>query len=98
MAKTAYRRNRSFVEDLAVCTVHMHNGDEVGLSHKRRAIVRALNQTATPRQRQCLYLYYGRGMKQADIGKTLGIDISTVSRTIQRGEDHVTAALDLTED
>lgn len=98
MANTAYRRNRAFVEDLAVCTVHMHNGDEVGLSQKRRAIVRALNQTATARQRQCLYLYYGRGMKQADIGKTLGIDISTVSRTIQRGEDHVTSALELTEE
>lgn len=96
MAKTAYRRNRAFVEDMTVCTVHMNNGDEVGLSGKRRAIVRALNRTATPRQRQCLYLYYGRGMNQANIGKTLGIDISTVSRTIQRGEDHVTSALELT--
>lgn len=92
MARTAYRRERNFVEDLSVCTVHMHNGDEIGLSPRRRAIVRALSRRATPRQRQCLYLYYGRGMNQSSIGSLLGIDISTVSRNIAHGERHVREA------
>lgn len=89
MTNVKYRRDKRLVEDLCVCTVHMHNGDEVGLSPRRLAILRTLNRRATPRQRQCLYLYYGRRMNQAAIGSLLGIDISTVSRNISHGERHV---------
>lgn len=80
------RRERQFVEDLRVCTIHMHNGDETGLPPRRRAIVRALNSLVTPRQRFCLYLYYGRHMSQRDIAAELGVDDSTVSRNITNGE------------
>ena len=52
MSKPIYRREKALVRDLAVCTVHMQNGDEVGLSPRRRTIVRALRRSATPRQRQ----------------------------------------------
>ncbi len=40
----------------------------------------------TPRQQQLLTLYYGEGKSMPEIGDALGIDKSTVSRTIQRGE------------
>jgi RNA polymerase sigma factor (sigma-70 family) len=97
MAKTVYRRDRQYVQDLAVCTLHMANGDEIGITGRRRAILRTLNQQVTPRQQQCLYLYYGRGLNQAAIAKLLGIDISTVSRNILHGERHVDATLALLE-
>ena len=98
MARTAYRRKKHFVEDMAVSTRHMENGDEIGLTPRRRAIVRGLNQRATARQRQVLYLYYGRGLNMETIGKLLNIDISTVSRTVKRGEAHARRAMDLVQE
>lgn len=98
MSKPIYRREKELVQDLSVCTVHMQNGDEVGLSPRRRAIVRALRRQATPRQRQCLYLYYGRGLNMQEIAGLLGLNISTVSRNIGNGERHVTEALALVEE
>ena len=37
-------------------------------------------------QRRALLLYYGEGLNMREIGEQLGLDKSTVSRTIQRGE------------
>ena len=98
MSRPVYRNPKSLVQDLSVCTVHENNGDEVGLSPRRKAIVRALRRRATPRQRQCLYLYYGRGLNQQAIAKLLEVNVSTVSRNISNGERHVQAALALLED
>lgn len=98
MSRPVYRNPKSLVQDLSVCTVHENNGDEVGLSPRRKAIVRALRRRATPRQRQCLYLYYGRGLNQQAIAKLLEVNVSTVSRNISNGERHVQEALALLED
>ena len=95
MSRAIYRRENELVRDLTVCTAHANNGDEIGLSPRRRAIVRALRGQATARQRQCLYLYYARGMNQAAIAKLLQINVSTVSRNIANGERHVDDALAL---
>ncbi len=97
MSRAIYRRDRALVNDLAVCTAHANNGDEIGLSPRRRTIVRALRGQATARQRQYLYLYYGRGLNQEAIAKLLCINVSTVSRNITNGERHVDAALALLE-
>ena len=40
----------------------------------------------TPKQRQALLLYYGEGLNMREIGERLGVDKSTVSRNIKRGE------------
>ena len=83
------RRDRSFVNEMRICTIHMHNGDEIGLTSRQQILVRALNHLTTPRQQLCLYLYYGRQLSQQDIADELGIDESTVSRTIAKGEKHI---------
>ena len=49
MSRAIYRRDRALVNDLAVCTAHANNGDEIGLSPRRRTIVRALRGQATAR-------------------------------------------------
>ncbi len=95
LSRPVYRREKALVRDLAVCTVHMNNGDEVGLSPRRRAIVRALRRQATPRQRECLYLYYGRGLSMGAIARLLAVNVSTVSRNVRNGERHVADALAL---
>ena len=38
------------------------------------------------RQREYLLLYYGERLNMKQIGDRLGVDKSTVSRTIKRGE------------
>ncbi len=84
-----YHRDQSFVNEMRICTIHMHNGDEIGLTPRQQILVRALNHLTTPRQRLCLYLYYGRQLSQQAIADELGIDASTVSRTIAKGEKHI---------
>ena len=98
MSRPVYRKAKSLVQDLSVCMAHVNNGDEVGLSPRRKAIVRALRRRATTRQRQCLYLYYARGLNQQSIAKLLDVNVSTVSRNIRNGERHVEEALALVED
>ena len=46
--------------------------------------LRALREDVTPRQREMLLLYYGEQLNMRQIGTRLGVDKSTVSRTINR--------------
>ena len=52
-----------------------------------RNLRRAREQELTPRQREMLALYYDRGLKMVQIAKKLGVNRSTVSRTIKRAQD-----------
>ena len=45
----------------------------------------ALEEELTPRQRQVVHMYYIDQMLMRDIAETLGVNVSTVSRTIARG-------------
>ena len=56
------------------------------LSRSKAALWRAIHEDVTQRQRQYLLLYYGEGLNMGEIGLRLGVDKSTVSRTIKRGE------------
>ena len=48
--------------------------------------MRALREDVTPRQREVLLLYYAEQLNTRQIGEQLGVDKSTVARTIKRGE------------
>jgi len=56
------------------------------MSRLKLALWRCLHEDVTEKQRLYLLLYYGQGMKMSDIGERYGVDKSTVSRTIKRGE------------
>ncbi|MCI8423485.1 MAG: sigma-70 family RNA polymerase sigma factor [Lawsonibacter sp.] len=56
------------------------------LSRLKRNLIRALREDVTEKQRQVLLLYYAEGMTMRAIAGQLGVDKSTVSRTIKRGE------------
>ena len=49
------------------------------------ALWRALHEDITEKQRNYLLLYYGEGLNMNQIGSRMGVDKSTVSRTIKRG-------------
>lgn len=86
MAGTRYRRGGAFAADMAVYARAMAEDNSAQISRLRYNLVRALRQEVTPRQRQYLMLYYGQQFSMTEIGSLLGVDKSTVSRTIKRGE------------
>lgn len=96
MSKPIYRGDADLVRDLRVCSIHAHNGDEIGLALRQKVIARVIRRL-TPAQRESLYLYYGRGLSMGDIARMMEVRTSTVSRNVRNGERHIRAALELIE-
>ena len=55
----------------------------------RRGLRRAREQELTPRQREMVFLYYDRGLKMSQIAQKLGVNRSTVSRTVKRARERL---------
>ena len=75
-----------YAADMAVYARQMSLDNSKEISRLKRNLIRALQEDVTPRQRQTLLLYYSDGLNMREIGERLGVDKSTVSRTIKRGE------------
>ena len=86
MSDTRYRRGRGFAADMAVYNRQMAPDNDQELSLLKRNLIRALKEDITPRQRETMLMYYGQGLNMREIAEILGVDRSTVSRTILRGE------------
>lgn len=70
-----------------------YNTNTAEISRLKRNLIQALREDVTDRQRQTLLLYYAEGLNMREIGEQLGIDKSTVSRTIKRGEQRLRRCL-----
>ena len=86
MSNTRYRRGGAYAADMAVYARTMAEDNREQRSRLRRNLIRALQEDVTPHQRQALLLYYAEGLNMREIGEQLGVDKSTISRTIKRGE------------
>lgn len=86
MSNTRYRRGGIYAADMASYARVMSSDNSAQMERLKRNLVRALQEDVTSRQRQVLLLYYGERMNMREIGERLGVDKSTVSRTIKRGE------------
>ena len=86
MANTRYKKGRIYAADMAVYCRQMAQDNSQEISRLKRNLIRALREDVTDKQRQMLLLYYAEGKNMREIGEALGVDKSTVSRTIQRGE------------
>ena len=86
MPNTRYRRGKVYAADMAVYSRQMSADNSQEISRLKRNLIRALREDVTPTQRQVLLLYYAAGWNMREIGARLGVDKSTVSRTIKRGE------------
>lgn len=53
----------------------------------------AVRQELTPRQRQCVDLYFFQGMTMEEAGKALGIGKATVCRHLQKSKKRLGRAL-----
>ena len=86
MSDIRYRRGRGFAADMAVYNRQMAPDNDQELTQLKRNLIRALKEDITPRQRETMLMYYGQGLNMREIGQKLGVDKSTVARTIKRGE------------
>lgn len=59
------------------------------LARLRRNLRRARERELTARQRQMLALYYDQGMNTPQIARELGLNRSTVSRTLRRAKERL---------
>lgn len=88
MSKIRYRRGRIHAAEMAVYTRQI--GPEAAnaqtLCRARAALLKAIREDVTDKQREYLLRYYGQGKNMIEISRELGVDKSTVSRTIKRGE------------
>lgn len=56
-------------------------------------LVRCIREDVSPRQRVVLLLYYEKQLSQPEIAAQLGVNKSTVCRTIKRGEQRLRQCL-----
>lgn len=75
--------------DLAVYTELMADDNRDQINRLKRNLAYALRQDITARQREYMILYYGQGMSMEAIAKQLGVNKSTVSRTLKRGRQRL---------
>ena len=88
MAVPRYKRGKPYSRDMAAYMRQLseQNTNTDHTEQLKRNLIRCLNEDITPRQRTMLTMYYVQKLSQKDIARQLGVDPSTVSRTILRGE------------
>ena len=94
--RTSYVRNISGRRDLEYqFYIRSLYGGDNGDSRRRliKNLRRAMESELTPRQMQILKLYFLDGEKQCEIAELLGVNKSTVSRTISRGKSRLQRCL-----
>ena len=94
MGSTRYEKpfaNRAseWAGDLAVWTRQNAGDNSERLERLRRSLRQARERELTSRQRQLLELYYEQGMTIPQIAEELGLNRSTVSRTLRRARDRL---------
>ena len=93
MPGTRYKKGATYAADMAAYARTMASDNSAQHSRLKRNLLRALKEDVTPKQRRALLMYYSQGLNMREIGEQLGVDKSTVSRTIQRGEKRLRRCL-----
>ena len=88
MGNTSYDK-AGYLADLAVYARFMAEDNSAQINRLKRNLARALRQDVTPRQREYLILYYGEWLNLREIIQRLGVNKSTVSRTMKRGRERL---------
>lgn len=87
--RTFDTRSSEWLGDMTVWLRDNANTNSELLTRLRQNLRRARQQELTPRQQQILTLYYDQGMNMTQIAQTLGVNCSTVSRTIRRAKQRL---------
>lgn len=81
--------NRTDREQMLQLAQIMAPDNQARLAEVQEALGKALREEVTDRQRQVLFLYYSQGLNMRQIAEALGVERSTVSRTLKRGEERI---------
>ena len=85
MIGTPYEmRNNETYGDMAAWMAANAPDNEADIRRLKRNLRLAREAELTPRQRQMLHMRFEDGMNMSDIARALGVNKSTVSRTIAR--------------
>ena len=82
-------RSSEWAGDMTVWLREQANDNQEQMERLRRNLRRAREQELTPRQQQVLTLRYEQNMNGAEIARMLGLNRSTVSRTIWRAQERL---------
>lgn len=88
MKRMSYDKASGYA-DLAVYTRFMAEDNSAQIGRLKRNLSRAMRQDITERQRLYMNLYYGQNMTMEAIARELGVNKSTVSRTLKRGRQRL---------
>lgn len=88
MQNTSYEK-AGHLADLAVYARFMAEDNSAQIGRLKRNLARALRQDVTEKQREYLMLYYGEGLNLREISERVGVNKSTVSRTMKRGRQRL---------
>lgn len=91
MNGTHYNNTRSseWIGDMTVWLRSNASDNEERLCRLRRNLKQVREKELTPRQRKVLELHYEQGMSGVEIAEELGINPSTVSRTLSRARERL---------
>ena len=89
MARNVDIRGGQWLADMTIWLQNNACDNSELLTRLHRNLRLAREQELTPRQREVLALYYDRGLKMSQIARKLGINRSTVSRTIGRAKQRL---------
>ena len=87
--RTFDTRSSEWLGDMTVWLRDNANTNSELLTRLRQNLRRARQQELTPRQQQVLTRYYDQGLNMTQIAQTLGVNCSTVSRTIRRAKQRL---------
>lgn len=93
MPNTRYRRGKLYAADMAMYSRQIQADNSQEVSRLKRNLIRCLREDITAKQRQMILLYYAEGKNMREIGEVMGVDKSSVSRTIKRGEHRLRRCL-----
>lgn len=82
-------RSSEWIGDMTVWLRDNSEDNSLRLERLRRNLRQAREKELTPRQKQMLEMHFEQNMSVSEIAQDLGVNVSTVSRTLKRAKDRI---------
>ena len=87
--KPSDTRSSEWIGDMTVWLRDNSEDNSLLLERLRRNLRQAREKELTPRQKQMLEMHFEQNMSVSEIAQDLGVNVSTVSRTLKRAKDRI---------
>lgn len=86
--------SNQLLENLSGAAAYEGETNELRVQILRSALPKVIENRLSSRQRECVKLYYFENLNMAQTAKRLGIERSTVSRTLKRARENIRLSLE----